>query len=41
MFEEEIEEDDEGSIDQFDNSKICNEGREEYNQDEPSDSKDK
>jgi hypothetical protein len=41
MFEEEIEEDDEGSIDQFDNSKICNEGREEYNHDEPSDSKDK
>jgi hypothetical protein len=41
MFEEEREEDDEGWIDQFDNSKICNEGREEYNRDEPSDSKDK
>jgi hypothetical protein len=41
VFEEEREEDDEGWIDQFDNSKICNEGREEYNRDEPSDSKDK
>jgi hypothetical protein len=41
MFEEEREEDDEGWIDQFDNSKICNEGREEYNRDEPSDSKEK
>jgi hypothetical protein len=41
IFEEEREEDDEGWIDQFDNSKICNEGREEYNCDEPSDSKDK
>jgi hypothetical protein len=40
-FEEEREEDDEGWIGQFDNSKICNEGREEYNCDEPSDSKDK
>jgi hypothetical protein len=40
MFEKEREEDDEGWIDQFDNSKICNEGREEYNRDEPSDSKD-
>jgi hypothetical protein len=28
-------------MDQFDNSKICNEGREEYNCDEPSDPKDK
>jgi hypothetical protein len=27
--------------DQFDNSKICNKEREEYNCDEPSDSKDK
>jgi hypothetical protein len=41
IFEEEREEDDEGWIDQFDNSKICNEGREEYNCDGPSDSKDK
>jgi hypothetical protein len=41
IFEEEREEDDEGWIDQFDNSKICNKGREEYNCDEPSDSKDK
>jgi hypothetical protein len=41
IFEEETEDDDEGWIDQFDNSKICNEGREEYNHDEPSDSKDK
>jgi hypothetical protein len=41
MFEEEREEDDEGWIDQFDNSKVCNEGREEYTRDEPSDSKDK
>jgi hypothetical protein len=41
IFEEERKEDDEGWIDQFDNSKICNEGREEYNRDEPSDSKDK
>jgi hypothetical protein len=41
IFEEEREDDDEGWIDQFDNSKICNEGREEYNRDEPSDSKDK
>jgi hypothetical protein len=29
MFKEEREEDDEGWIDQFDKSKICNEGREE------------
>jgi hypothetical protein len=36
IFEEEKEEDDEGWIDQFDDSKICNEGREEYNHDEPS-----
>jgi hypothetical protein len=41
IFEEEREEDNEGWIDQFDNSKICNKGREEYNQDEPSDPKDK
>jgi hypothetical protein len=41
MFEEEREEDDEGWIDQFDDSKICSEVREEYNRDEPSDSKDK
>jgi hypothetical protein len=41
IFEEEREEDDEGWINQFDNSKICNEGREEYNRDESSDSKDK
>jgi hypothetical protein len=41
IFEEEREEDDEGWIDQFDNSKICNEGREEYNREEPSDLKDK
>jgi hypothetical protein len=41
IFEEEREDDDEGWIDQFDNSKICSEGREEYNRDEPSDSKDK
>jgi hypothetical protein len=41
IFEEEREEDDEGWINQFDNSKICNKGREEYNRDDPSDSKDK
>jgi hypothetical protein len=41
IFEEEREEGDEEWIDQFDNSKICNEGREEYNCVEPSDSKDK
>jgi hypothetical protein len=41
IFEEEREEDDEGWIDQFDNSKICDEEREEYNHDEPSESKDK
>jgi hypothetical protein len=42
MFEEEREEDDEAWIDQFDNSKmIYDEEREEYNRDEPSDSKDK
>jgi hypothetical protein len=41
MFEEEREEDDEGWIDRFDNSKIYDEEREEYNRDEPSDSKDK
>jgi hypothetical protein len=41
IFEEEREEDDEGWMDQFDNSKICDEEREEYNHDEPSDSNDK
>jgi hypothetical protein len=42
MFEEEREEDDEAWIDRFDNSKmIYDEEREEYNNDEPSDSKDK
>jgi hypothetical protein len=41
IFEEEREEDDEGWIDQFDNSKIYDEEREEFNRDEPSDSKDK
>jgi hypothetical protein len=41
IFEEEREEDDEGWIDQFDDSKICNEGREEYNHDEPCNPKDK
>jgi hypothetical protein len=39
IFEEEREEDDEGWINQFNNSKICNEEREEYNRDEPSDLK--
>jgi hypothetical protein len=41
ILEEKREEDDEGCIDQFVNSKICSEGREEYNRDEPSDPKDK
>jgi hypothetical protein len=42
MFEEEREEDDEAWIDRFDNSKmIYDEEREEYNRDDPSDSKDK
>jgi hypothetical protein len=41
IFEEEREKYDEGWIDQFNNSKNCNKGREEYNRDEPSDSKDK
>jgi hypothetical protein len=42
MFEEKRGEDDEAWIDQFDNSKmIYDEEREEYNYDEPSDSKDK
>jgi hypothetical protein len=41
IFAEEREEDDEGWIDRFDNSKIYDEEREEYNRDEPSDSKDK
>jgi hypothetical protein len=41
MFEEEREEDDEGWIDQFDNSMIYDEEREKYNRDEPNDSRDK
>jgi hypothetical protein len=41
IFKEEREEEDEGWIDRFDNSKIYDEEREEYNHDEPSDSKDK
>jgi hypothetical protein len=41
IFEEEREEDDEGWIDRFDNSNIYDEEREEYNREEPSDSKDK
>jgi hypothetical protein len=41
IFEEEREDNDEGWIDQFDNSRTYDEGREEYNRDEPSDSKDK
>jgi hypothetical protein len=41
MFEEERKEGDEGWIDRFDNSRIYDEGREEYNRDEPSDSNDK
>jgi hypothetical protein len=41
IFEEEIEKDDERWIDQFDNFKICNEGRVEYNRDQPNDSRDK
>jgi hypothetical protein len=41
IFEEEREEGDEGWIDRFDNSRIYDEEREEYNHDEPSDSKDK
>jgi hypothetical protein len=41
IFEEEREEDYEGWIDQFDNSRIYDEERKEYNRDEPSDSKDK
>jgi hypothetical protein len=40
IFEEEREEGDEGWIDRFDNSRIYDEEREEYNRDEPSDSKD-
>ena len=35
MFQEEKDEEDEGWVDQYDNSKIYNEGREEYNRDEP------
>jgi hypothetical protein len=41
IFEEEREEEDEGWIDRLDNSRIYDEEREEYNCDEPSDSKDK
>jgi hypothetical protein len=41
ILEEEREEEDEGWIDRFDNSRIYDEEREEYNRDEPSDSKDK
>jgi hypothetical protein len=41
IFEEEREEEDEGWIDRFDNSRIYDEEREEYNRDEPSDLKDK
>jgi hypothetical protein len=41
IFEEEREEGDEGWIDRFDNSRIYDEEREEYNRDEPSDSNDK
>jgi hypothetical protein len=41
IFEEGREEGDEGWIDRFGNSRIYDEEREEYNRDEPSDSKDK
>jgi hypothetical protein len=41
IFEEEREEGDEGWIDRFENSRIYDEEREEYNRDESSDSKDK
>jgi hypothetical protein len=41
IFEEEREKGDEGWIDRFDNSRIYDEESEEYNRDEPSDSKDK
>jgi hypothetical protein len=41
IFEGEREEDDEGWIDQFDNSKIYDEEKEQYNRDEPNDLKDK
>jgi hypothetical protein len=41
IFEEEKEEGDEGWIDRFDNTRIYDEEREEYNRDETSDSKDK
>jgi hypothetical protein len=41
IFEEEREKEDEGWIDRFDNSRIYDEEREEYNRDEPSDSNDK
>jgi hypothetical protein len=41
IFEKERDEEDDGWIDQYDISKIYDEGREEYNRDEPSDSKDK
>jgi hypothetical protein len=41
IFEEEREDEDEGWIDRFDNSRIYDEEREVYNRDEPSDSKDR
>jgi hypothetical protein len=41
IFEEEGEEGDEWWIDWFDNARIYDEEREEYNRDEPSDLKDK
>jgi hypothetical protein len=41
IFEEEREEGDEGWIDRFDNSRVYDEEREEYNRDKPIDSKDK
>jgi hypothetical protein len=41
IFEEERDEGDEGWIDRFDNSRIYDEEREEYNRDEPCDLKDK
>jgi hypothetical protein len=41
IFKEEREEGDEGWIDRFDNSRIYDEEREEYNSDEPIDSNDK
>jgi hypothetical protein len=41
IFEKEREEGEEGWIDRFDNSRISDEEREEYNRDKPSDSKNK